>query len=182
MKMTGLALAGALALAACGGREGAATGAQTEGGNEGGPDAGPCADGVTLRMVGLDPGMVTSLALFGVGASAAFETGGSIAVTAAYALPSVDADPRTFAVLHLPKLETRWGHALVAVSYSWGSAQVGEVLGSLDACTAPLLLNVDPGLVKPDTCEVFVRLDVGRSIALGPAGLSFLPQFRIAYY
>jgi hypothetical protein len=187
MRMRGVALAGtlALALAACGSKnEWAPTtgGGGGEGGGGGG-QSGPCADGVTLKVVGIDPGTVTSLALTVGSVNAAYEAGGSIAVTGLAAAPlKIDADADAMAVLHLTGLDTQWGHALVHVTFSQGTAFLGNVGGALDLCTAPLLLHVDPGLVHPDTCEAFLKIDVARSVAAGPFGLAFLPQYRVVYY
>jgi hypothetical protein len=185
MRMRGVALAGtlALALAACGSKNQWAptTGG---GGNEGGGgQSGPCPDGVTLKIVGIDPGSVTSLALTVGSVNAAYEAGGSIAVTGVPTAPlTIDAGADALAVLHLTGLDTTWGHALVRVTFSQGTAFLGNVGGALDLCTAPLLLHVDPGLVKPETCEAFLDLDVSCSVVAGPFGLAFLPKYRVVYY
>lgn len=182
MRLGSVALAGALALAACG--SGNQWGvASPGGGDEGGGQDGPCADGVTLRLEGIDPGTVTSLVLSVGSVTAKYEAGGLIAVTGLPSAPiEICDDVHDLAVLDLAGLATQWGHALVTLSFSSGSAFLGSVGGALDMCTAPLLLHVDPGLVKPETCEAIVALDVGRSIAAGPDGLSFLPQYRVVYY
>jgi hypothetical protein len=188
MRLRGVALAGtlALALAACGSKnEWAPTtgGGGGEGGGGGGGQGGPCPDGVALKVVGIDPGSVTSVSFVVLGVTAAYEAGGPIALTHVGAVPSVDANPHPLAVLDLPGLKTDWGHALVTLELSSLVARLHDLGGGIDlSCTAPLRLEIDPGLVKPDTCEVFLKLDVARSFAVGPQGLAFLPQYRVVYY
>lgn len=186
MRRAGLALAGALALAACGSGNqwgGAQGGSAGEGGNGGGGNGGaPCPDGVTLRVVGMDPGMVTSLSLALGGITAAYDGGATVAVTALPGPVDVGASADDVAVLHLASLTGDLGHPRVTLTFSGGSAFLGGAGGTLDLCTGPLSFPLDPLLVKHDTCDVVLRLDVARSVGTSAGGLWFLPQFRVTYH
>jgi hypothetical protein len=192
-----VALAGALALlvGACGsgsqfgGSSQGGTGNEGGGGFEGGGGGtggggalAGCPDGVTLRVAGVDPGAVTSLALSVGGVDAAYEEGGlPISVTGLDASPHdlLAASSSAIGVLHLGA--QLWPYARISLTFSGGSAVLGEACGDLDLCTGPLTFHLDPGLVKPDRCHVVVTLDVGRSVAATAGGLVFLPQFRVVY-
>lgn len=189
MRWAGVALLGVLALGACGrggggGTNGAVSSKIPDGAPppvEGTKDGCACPDGVRIRLLGTTPRDVSSLQLHLGGMAAGCEQGGPIAVSSlatAMLDLSTDAVGHDVGVIHLPK---DGGPVTVNLSFSEGTATLGELHGGLDVCSGPIAFSFDPSRVSRDRCLVMVLLDVGRSVVPTSSGLSFLPQLRIFF-
>lgn len=195
----GWALLGALAVSACGRSGGGGSGASAAGQPRPDPTAvttpspasapGDCAGGVTVRVVGTNPGAVSSLVLqpgtSGVvcapSAPACATLAASVA-TAPIELAS-DPDPHALFTFEYPPqgLPPDGGPAELVVSFAGGTATVAGHTGPLALCGPAVHVPFDPRRVSRDRCAITVYLDVGRSVVASASGIDLVPQVRIFF-
>jgi hypothetical protein len=188
------ALLGALALAACG-RGGAGGGNGTVASKPGsdqvpvaapGSGSGDCRKGVTIRIIGTNPGKVSSLVLQpgGTGATCA-PSCATIAGTEATAPIDVASDAVSYdlGTFEYPPagLPPDGGPATLTVVFNGGRATVGSTTGPISLCGPMVHVPFDPSRVSRERCSITILLDVGRSVVPTAAGIDFVPQYRIFF-
>lgn len=179
-----VALLGALAigLAACG---------RGAGGGHGGLVAasgpGDCPKGVTIRLIGTNPGKVSSLVLQPGGAWATCAPFAPACATTSQATSPIevasDAVAHDLGTFEYPPagFPPNGAPATLAVTFRGGTASVEGTTGPLGLCGPTVNLPFDPARVSRDRCSITILLDVGRSVVTTASGLEFVPQLRVFF-
>lgn len=192
MRSAVLALVGALALVACGrsgGGDGGGAVVTSVPRDDGYQKPRNCDGGVTLSLIGANPGPVSSLVLHLLDGVHLREVGGGAPPT--FEGPpflmldvSTDAHHYDLGVIHLPSPDLYSGSEPqfeVRLSFAHAVASVGALSGDATDCGGDFSFRFSPTRLNVDRCEIRVVLDVGRSVTSCATGLSFLPHFRVFY-
>jgi hypothetical protein len=178
------AVAAAL-LAACGNGPAHSAAGRTDGGNGNdgvpGPGSGtaPCNGQFTVFVAATDPGDVQQLDLLPAGVDLA-GSGGAIQPTfVATNVVSFPA-PGAFQIAVAP-VPAGGGTVDVAIRLANVNVTEGGSTTSVDLCSAPLSFRFDTSRISPTSCHVVAILDLARSVAAGPSGPVFLPNYTIHY-
>lgn len=200
------ALLGALALAACGrggagGGQGSPTGSRAAGDPAPEPVIaattapvappasvpGDCPNGVTVRLIGTNPGSVSSLVLE-PGSAGASCAPAPVCVSWNQATAPVDVSTDAvardlFTFTYPPAGFPPDGAPITLhVEFRGGTATVNGTTGALSRCGHSMSFPFDPARISRDRCAVTILLDVGRSVVEGVPGLfSFVPQYRVFF-
>lgn len=190
MRSAVLALVGALALVACGrsGGDGGGTVVTSIPRDDGYQKPRSCDGGITLSLLGANPGPVSSLVLHLLGGIQLHAHGGGPAP--AFEGPpflmldvSTDAHSYDLGVIHLPEDPVTGSEPQfeVHLAFAHAIATVGELQGDLAGCGDDLSFRFTRSRLTPGRCEIRIVLDVGRSVDTGFFGPAFLPHFRVFY-
>jgi hypothetical protein len=71
----------------------------------------------------------------------------------------------------------------VQVTIRFGDVRVVETTGAthVDLCSGRMSFRVDAAKIARDRCHVVANVDLGNSVAAGPSGPVFLPNFKVQY-
>lgn len=178
------ALLGALALAACG----RGTGGGHGNGLVAASGPGDCPKGVTIRLIGTNPGKVSSLVLQPGSAGATCAPFAPACATTRQATAPIevasDAVAHDLGTFEYPPagFPPNGAPATLAVTFKGGTASIEGATGPLGLCGPTLDVPFDPARVSRDRCSITILLDVGRSVvATDGGGLDFVPQLRVFF-
>jgi hypothetical protein len=189
-----------LALAGCDARPGAATQAQAPGAPEAattqttvpagaaGTGVAACTDGLTIRLVGVNPSGVDAglvLRMSSLLGSFLDDQGNSIVVypknPATWPLDvTTDAVTHDLGTLMIP-MDRTLTSGFIQVVFSGGAASLGQAAGPVDLCTFPVTVALQRWRLAKMSCLLEIALDVGRSLGASPLGISFEPHYRVLF-
>lgn len=151
-------------------------------------EAGDCPHGVTVRIVGTNPGSVSSLLLEPGTAGASCAPAAPVCVSWNHATAPVDVSTDAvardlFTFTYPPAGFPPDGAPMTLhVEFLGGTATVNGTTGALSRCGHSMSFPFDPARISRDRCAVTILLDVGRSVVEGVPGLfSFVPQYRVFF-
>jgi hypothetical protein len=148
---------------------------------------GDCPGGVSIRLIGTNPGKVSSLVLQPGLAGASCAPAAPVCVNTHEASAPIDLSTDTvaheLAVFSYPPpgFPPDGAPMDLGVAFAGGTATIDGTTGPLALCGRSMSFTFDPARVSRDRCAVTILLDVGRSVVPTHDGLLFVPQYRVFF-